>query len=140
MANILQVQVQQIGQSVSRGTVRSHTVLVDRPVAKEGTDQGPMGGELLLVSLAGCFMSNLLAAIRARSAAVSNVHIVVEGTLENAPPHFSAITMKIQAEYSDRTEMEKLITISERSCIVANTLKQAVKLEVELIGNTMAGV
>ena len=61
-----------------------------------------MGGELLLMSLGGCFMSNLLAAIRAREAEVANVRIRISGTLESAPPHFSAIEMKITADYSDK--------------------------------------
>ena len=132
MANVMIVQVEQIGPTVSRGTARGHTVHIDRPVAKEGTDQGAMGGELLLLSLGGCFMSNLLAAIRARSAEVSNVRLVVEGTLESAPPRYSAIVMKIEADYSDRALMEKLLTISERGCIVANTLKLAIPLSIEL--------
>jgi len=132
MANVMAVQLEQIGPTVSRGTARGHSVLVDRPIAKEGTDQGAMGGEYLLLSLGGCFMSNLLAAIRARSAAVSDVRIVVEGTLESAPPRFSAIAMKIEANFSDRALMEKLLTISERGCIVANTLKSALQLSIEL--------
>ncbi len=132
MANIVQVQVDQIGPSTAEGTARTHTVLVDRPEAKDGADRGPMGGELLLVGLGGCFMSNLLAAIRAREAAVANVRITVEGTLESAPPRFSAIHMHIQADYTDRALMEKLVTISERGCIVANTLKNAVDLSIEI--------
>ena len=40
--------------------------------------------------------------------------------------------MKIRAEYDDRELMEKLITISERGCIVANTLKNALPLSIEL--------
>lgn len=44
-----------------------------------------MGGELLLVALGGCFLSNLLAAIRAREAPIQEVRVVVEGTLAEAP-------------------------------------------------------
>ena len=91
-----------------------------------------MGGELLLVSLGGCFISNLLAAIRAREAAVSNVDITITGTLESAPPRFSAVRMNIAADYDDRELMEKLVTISERGCIVANTLKHAVDLSISI--------
>ncbi len=132
MANQIEVQVNQIGESTSEGTARSHTVLIDRPLAKEGEDRGPMGGELLLLSLGGCFLSNLLAAIRARSAQVADVRIHITGTLESAPPRFGAITMTVNAKYSDRDLMEKLVTISERGCIVANTLKQAVALSIEI--------
>lgn len=132
MASIIQVAVDQVGPTTSEGRVRTHRVLVDRPIAKEGEDRGAMGGELLLVALGGCFMSNLLAAIKGRSAAVSNVRIAIDGTLESAPPRFSAIHMRIEADYEDRDLMEKLVTISERGCIVANTLKHAVALTIEV--------
>ena len=62
MANI-PVQVNQVGPATAEGHIRTHSVLIDRPEAKGGEDKGAMGGELLLVSLGGCFMSNLLAAI-----------------------------------------------------------------------------
>jgi putative redox protein len=132
MAAVIQVEVNQAGPTTSEGRARTHTVLIDRPVAKEGEDRGAMGGELMLISLGGCFMSNLLAAIKARNAAVSDVRITIDGTLESAPPRFSAILMRIAATYADRDLMEKLVTISERGCIVANTLKHAVALTIEI--------
>ena len=127
MANI-PVQVNQVGPATAEGHIRTHSVLIDRPEAKGGEDKGAMGGELLLVSLGGCFMSNLLAAIRAREAAISDVKIAINGNLEGNPPHFTAIEMRISADHEDRDLLEKLVTISERSCIVANTLKGSVDL------------
>ena len=127
MANI-PVQVNQVGLATAEGHIRTHSVLIDRPEAKGGDDKGAMGGELLLVSLGGCFMSNLLAAIRAREAAISDVKIAINGNLEGTPPHFTAIEMRISANHDDRDLLEKLVTISERSCIVANTLKGSVDL------------
>ena len=132
MASTFNVRVEQAGASASRGTVRDHVALVDRPAAKEGTDQGPMGGEYLLLALGGCFMSNLLAAIKARAAAIGNVRVDVEGTIDGSPPAFRAIVLRVSADHGDRAEMEKLITISERACIVANTLRHAVALSVVL--------
>jgi putative redox protein len=128
MSDTISAQVNQVGPSTSEGIVRGHRVLVDRPSAKGGEDQGAMGGELLLVALGGCFMSNLLAAIRAREAAVSNVRIEVIGTLGSKPGRFTGVELKIAADYSDRDLMTKLVTIAERGCLVANTLKEAMTL------------
>ena len=91
-----------------------------------------MGGEHLLMALGGCFMSNLLAAVQGREAEVSNVNLNISGTLESAPPHFSAIEMKVSADHNDKEQMEKLITVAERGCIVANTLKNSVMLSISL--------
>ena len=133
MGNQVQVNVRQIGPSSSEGTARDHKAIMDRPEAKGGENRGAMGGEHLLMSLGGCFMSNLLAAIQSREAEVANVDLVISGTLESAPPHFSAIEMNISADHSDQEQMEKLITIAERGCIVANTLKNSVRLSINLV-------
>ena len=58
--------IEHVTHTTSRATVRTHTFLVDRGVAKGGFDLGPAGREYMLVSLGGCFTSHLLAAIRAR--------------------------------------------------------------------------
>ena len=132
MGNQVQVQIKQISPSASEGTAREHKTIMDRPAAKGGENRGAMGGEHLLMALGGCFMSNLLAAIQSREAAVSNVNLAIGGTLESAPPHFSAVEMAVSADYGDRELMEKLVTIAEKGCIVANTLKKSVNLSVKL--------
>jgi putative redox protein len=91
-----------------------------------------MGGELLLMSLGGCFMSNLLAAIAARSATVSDVHITLTATLDGSPERFDAIAMLVKARYSDPELMQKLVAIAERGCIVTNTLKSALVITIAL--------
>ena len=132
MAREVHVQVKQVAPTTSECTARHHHTLSDRPEAKGGADRGPMGGEMLLMGLGGCFMSNLLAAVKAREAAVSDIAIAVTGTLAEAPPHFEAIAMTVSATHADRAELDKLVTIAERGCIVANTLKHAVRLSIEV--------
>lgn len=132
MANKVTVQMNQVSPTTSEGTIRQHKVLIDRPEAKGGEDRGAMGGELLLASLGGCFMSTLLAAIKAREANVSDVHIDISGTLEESPERFSAIEIAVMATYEDEELVRKLVTIAERSCIVSNTLKEAVDLSINV--------
>jgi len=86
MADLV-VTVKQLQQSsTSESAIREHKVLVDRPGDKGGQDRGPMGGELLLAALGGCFMSNLIAAAGARSVTVEGLAVVVRGWLAAAPP------------------------------------------------------
>jgi putative redox protein len=132
MANSIQVVLEQKGRATSEAVIRTHSVLIDRPAAKGGDDRGPMGGELLLASLGGCFMSNLLAAIAARDAKVSNIRTTVSGILDGTPPRFAAIEAAVSADCDDQGTLEKLVTIAERSCIVANTLRDAVELRVRV--------
>ncbi|MFH2132170.1 MAG: OsmC family protein [bacterium] len=128
----VKVQVVQISESASEGNVRNHSVTIDRPEAKGGADKGPMGGEFLLMGLGGCFMSNLLAAIKAREANVSNVKIDITGTADGTPGRYVAARMDISADFDDRELMTKLVTIAERGCLVANTLKNALDLTINI--------
>jgi putative redox protein len=124
----IQVEVRQISRSAAEGQARTHTVIVDRPLDKGGEDRGMMGGEYLLVALGGCFMSNLLAAIHAREADVSEVRLQISGTLGSAPSRFTAIEVLVSAQAQDRELLDKLIVIADRACISSNTLRPAVEL------------
>ena len=127
------VNVDQVGSTASKGTAREHTVVMDRPEAKGGENRGAMGGEHLLMSLGGCFMSNLLAAAQTREIDLVDTKLRITGTLEMAPPRFTAVSMNIMTQHGDKAEMEKLVTIAERGCIVANTLKNAVDLNIAIV-------
>jgi putative redox protein len=125
MPTTLHADLEQDGPSTSKATVRSHTVFVDRPVAKGGADRGPVGGEYLLVALGGCFSSHLLAAIRAREAPVTGVRVSVNGTLDGSPERFTAFEVSVDATCTDPGLLRKLVEIAERACQVVGTLRLA---------------
>jgi putative redox protein len=91
-----------------------------------------LGGEYLLVSLGGCFLSTLLAAVRTRDAQVTDVRVSAIGTIGGVPERFEAIALHVSAKYSDADLMRKLVAMAERGCLVTNTLKDAVSLSVTL--------
>jgi len=131
MPGELQIQIRQISPSASEAVIGSHRVTIDRPSAKGGSDMGPMGGELFLAAVAGCFMSNLLAAIRARESGVRNVRIEVKGTVAEAPARFAAVDLAIAAEAPDPEELDHLIEIADRGCIMMNTLRGQMTVNTE---------
>ena len=128
----MNIKISQISESACESIIRDHLVICDRPEEKAGGNEGPMGGEYLLMGLGGCFTSNLLAAIKSRNADVSNVELNINATLAENPARFSKIEVEVSAQYEDRGLMEKLLIIAERGCIIANTLKDAVELSVSL--------
>lgn len=123
--------VTQLDHSASEGQVRDHSLTMDRPEAKGGQNKGPMGGEALLLGLGGCFMSNLLAAAKARDIELSHTRTEISGELADTPPRYTDIHMTVTAQCEPATELQKLVTIAERGCIVANTLARAVNLSIE---------
>jgi len=134
MATTFTANIEHVNLTTSRATVRTHTFLVDRGVAKGGLDLGPAGGEYMLVSLGGCFLSHLLAAIRARDAAMTNVRVAVTGTLDGTPERFTAFTMNVSAACADADLAKKLLVIAARACQVSSTVRQVAALEVSYEG------
>ena len=132
MGRTVTVGVDQVGPSTGKATARSHSLLIDRPVEKGGDDRGPLGGELLLLSLGGCFLSTLLAAIKTRSADISDVHVIVTGSIGGVPERFEAIDMRVTAKHGDVDLMRKLVGMAERGCLVTNTLRDAVVIRIEV--------
>jgi putative redox protein len=130
MASQMKIQIRQISTSASEAAIRQHKVQIDRPAAKGGADAGPMGGELFLAAVGGCFMSNLLAAIVARKAEVSDVHVEVVGTLADPPARFSAVEVRVTAEAGDPELLERLIEVADRGCIMMNTLRGTLDMRV----------
>src|SRR6202043_314080 len=101
MTNQMKIQLRQVSASTSEATLRHHQVLIDRPTEKGGADMGPMGGELFLAGVGGCFMSNLLAAIKAREAEISDVRTEVIGVLADSPARFAGVELRVAAEGGD---------------------------------------
>ncbi|MCO5184088.1 MAG: OsmC family protein [Anaerolineae bacterium] len=127
------VTVKQQSLTTAKGSIRGHNVLIDRPLAKGGTDMGMMGGEMLLAALGGCFMSNLLELVRTRDAAITDITATIDGTLAQSPNRFSAVDMVISAETDDTALFEKFVLMAERACIVANTLKNGTALTIRTL-------
>lgn len=124
----IEITVNRLGSTASQAQIRGHAVTMDRPVEKGGEDQGPMGGENLLASLGGCFMSNLVAAAQAREVDLGPVDLNIVGTLGGNPAVFERIDMTVTGSAES---LDKLVTIAERGCITANTLKQGLAVNVE---------
>jgi putative redox protein len=133
MAVEMKIQIRQTSPSASEATIRHHQIPIDRPVAKGGTDAGPMGGELFLAAVGGCFTSNLLAAINAREVGISDVRVEVVGTLTDAPARFTALELRIAANNASASPetLEKLVEIADRGCIMMNTLRGS--LDIKLV-------
>ncbi len=127
------VMVEQLSGTASKGNAREFGIVMDRPEGKGGTNKGMMGGEALLNSLGGCFMSNLLAAAKARNFELRNGQVKIEGDIAESPSRFSAIRMSVSAQCDPPEELVKLVTIAERGCIVANTLRAAVELSIQVV-------
>ncbi|MEO7142805.1 MAG: OsmC family protein [Bryobacteraceae bacterium] len=134
----MKIQIRQISVSASEAAIGEHRVVIDRPIAKGGSGAGPMGGELFLAAVGGCFMSNLLAAIKARGADVAGVETEVTGTLADSPARFVAVELCVSAECPERALLEKVLEIASQGCIMVNTLKGKVDVKVSAMQHSQS--
>ncbi len=126
------VRLAQTGPSTSEASIRQHKVVIDRPAAKGGADLGPMGGELFLASVGGCFMSNLLAAIRARELVIGGIGVKVVGTLVETPVRYESIAIEVTMDCDDDDLRTRLVQIADHGCIMTNTLRGRLDVRVTL--------
>jgi putative redox protein len=74
-------------------------------------------------------MSNLLAAISARKANISEVRTDIIGTLAEAPARFSALQLQVTARGLSE-ELERLVEVADRGCIMMNTLRGKIEVRI----------
>lgn len=132
MAGQAKVVVTRVDGITSQATARQHHIYVDRPEAKGGSDRGPMGGELMLMGIGGCFMSNLLAAAKARGLEVPNLNVAVTAAIADDPPRFTAVELKVSGGSDDRPAMLELLVSAEQTCTAINSVRGALALSVLL--------
>src|SRR5258708_11559586 len=97
MSTTVKANLEPVENVTSKVTVRTHQLVVDRGIAKGGSDRGPAGGEYLVVSLGGCFTSHLLAAAQTRQVHLGNLRVVAEGTMDGSPERFTPFVVALTA-------------------------------------------
>ena len=138
MPTTVKASLEAVEQVTSKATVRTHSAIVDRGVAKGGLDRGPAGGEYLLIALGGCFTSHLLAAIAARGADMTNVRVDVTGTMDGTPERFVGFTLDVSSDARDADLARKMVTIAGRGCQVVNTLRPVASVNIAYSGSPVA--
>jgi putative redox protein len=123
----INVKLTRTGSISSQAQVRHHTVCIDRPASTGGTDTGPMGGELFLVALGGCFMSNLLAVANERSFELQDLLVDISGDIVDG--RFEHATVEVLASAGSEEELVSVVTEAESKCLVANTVRSCVALK-----------
>lgn len=106
------------------------TVRVDEPESVGGTDTGPQPTDLLLASVASCFVLSLAWAAKKREMEVPMISVEVTGKYEG--PRFSSIVIEVSMTVPDDVA-ERLIESAERVCYVTNTLKRAPEIVVRRV-------
>ncbi|WP_212999853.1 OsmC family protein [Winogradskya consettensis] len=129
----------QSGQTASVASIRDHAVVMDRPSSHGGSDAGPMGGETLLAAVGGCFMSTFYAAAQARSVPVEGATSRVTGVFVANPRRFGSIHIEVSCDSCPPADLEHLVEVAERGCLVAATLRQGMAVTASVTASGSPG-
>ncbi len=126
------ITLYQVSPSAVKLAEDNWSILVDRPTEKGGGGTGLMGGQYLLIGVAGCFCSTLFAAAQSRGITIEGLEITITATLStDLPKRF--VNMELLTSYSScsqEDEFEKLLKIAEQGCISVNTVKNGLTVHV----------
>ena len=112
--------------TTTHATVRSHALVVDKPIEAGGTDAGPMASEYLAVALASCHVTTAIKIAAKRRRPIAR--IAVRTTLHFEDDLIAKAVLDVEATGDlDEEELATIFRLVERSC----TISRAVAFPVE---------
>lgn len=115
------VSAQWLGDYRVETTAGPHTVLVDEPESVGGSGTGPMPTELLLSSVASCFVLAVAWSARKLDAALGKVTVEVTGRYDG--PRFADLRITVRTDLADDVR-DRVLESAQRVCYVTNTLRR----------------
>ena len=125
------VDLKWMGGKRSEAKIRRFTVSIDNPGESGREDTGPMPTELLLASLGGCFMIDFVRFAEKMRINLKGLCLKISGLRERGEnPRFTQISVSISPELEriDYQRIQKLGSLVEKTCTVANTLKNETRV------------
>lgn len=117
---------------------RTHTVVCDLPVAKEGQDTGPTAVELAVMALADCAATIFADVARKSKIDVTKVEIVAEAKKPADSPLLNGVKIKVNVSAKARKQLiEACWRRTEANCPVVAIFKEPIPVEVELVTTTV---
>lgn len=119
-------------------TARDHSIIIDEPVDKGGTDAGMNPTELMLGSVAACMTLTLSIYSEAMGVKVENIQVEAEGELDSAGmkgsarvrPGFNKIRLDIRVQTDVAPEVfQQVVDLAALRCPVEDSVKNGVEIE-----------
>ncbi len=115
------------GTGASVGRAGTHTLVADRPEGKaSGTGLGFNGGELLALSLGGCFCNDVHYVADELGADISRLHVAVTIDFDGDPLVATNARLEVECELADGGSTDELLSLARQRCTVANSLRKGV--------------
>ena len=100
---------------------------VDEPESAGGSDTGPQPTDLLLGSVASCFVLAMAWSARKHQVALGRLTVEVTGTYDGQ--RFREISLAVRSDLATDA-VERVVASAERVCYVTNTLRTPPRIDV----------
>lgn len=113
------------GTEAAMGWAGAHTIIVDRPEGRAGgLGLGFNGGQLLALSIGGCFCNDLRYAAHEMGLELGEIAVTVSLELEGTPFVATAATVDVRCRTVDGEDAPDVVSRAKTVCTVANSVMQ----------------
>lgn len=117
------------GTGASVGRAGSHVVIADRPEGKAwGTGLGFNGGELLALSVGGCFCNDLHYTADEMGLRIIRLKVRVTIKLGGDPLVVRSAVVSTDCELADGGPISDLLERAQERCTIANSLRAGISV------------
>lgn len=119
------------GTEAALGWANGHTLVVDRAEGRAGgKGLGFNGGELLALTIGGCFANDLRYTAHAMGLEIGTIALSVEASFEGEPLLCTGARMQVQVELAGGGDPGELIKRTEAISMAANSLRRGFAVDV----------
>jgi organic hydroperoxide reductase OsmC/OhrA len=119
------------GTRAAVGRAGTHSVIADRPSGKfGGMGLGFNGGELLALSIGGCFCNDMQAIADEMGVAIADLRVTVELDFAGEPSRAAGARMSVECNLADGSDPSELIERAKAATTIGNSLRDGVPVEI----------
>ncbi len=119
------------GTEAAMGWAGSHTIVADRPEGKDGgMGLGFNGGQLLALSIGGCFCNDLRSLAHEKGIALHRVDVKVTLELGRTPVRVQSAQLSVALETGEPEDAGVLMDEARRITIIGNSVMQGFPVEI----------
>ena len=119
------------GTRAAVGVSGGHSVVADRPVGKfGGMGLGFDGGELLALSIGGCFCNDLQALADRTGVEIADLRVSVTIEFGGQPSRATDIQMQVDCQLADGSNPSELIERAKALTTIGNSVRAGVPVEI----------
>jgi organic hydroperoxide reductase OsmC/OhrA len=119
------------GTRASVGRAGAHSVIADRPEGKSGGQGlGFNGGELLALSIGGCFCNDMQAIADEMGLEIADLRVTVEIVFNGEPSRATGVRMTVDCKLTDDGDPSALIERAKAVTTIGNSVRAGIPVEI----------